>query len=95
MNNSQLSRAVDALYDCVKELKEIAAETIDHRDSRIQNIEASLDKLGTILYVEKDERPEMEKLMNEIVSEVQYLPKGSIVRENVLRLLGSLNQPTP
>lgn len=54
MNNSQLSRAVDALYDCVKELNDIAAETIDYRDARIQNIEAALAKLANIIYVEPD-----------------------------------------
>lgn len=55
MSNAQLSRAVDALYDCVKELKDIASDMIDCRDARIQNVEYSLDKLANILYVEKDE----------------------------------------
>lgn len=55
MTNAQLSRAVDALYDCVKELKDIASDMIDCRDARLQNIESSLDRLANILYVEKDE----------------------------------------
>lgn len=55
MSNAQLSRAVDAAYDCIKELKSICEDLIDSKDVRVQAIELSLDRLATILYVEPNE----------------------------------------
>lgn len=50
---------------------------------------------NALIALAEEERREGEKASREIVSEVQYLPKGSIVRENVLRLLGALPNPPP
>src|SRR5690348_3701655 len=55
MSTSQLTRAVEALYSCVNELHEIVSDTIDTRDARLENLGASLEKLMTIIYIEKDE----------------------------------------
>lgn len=55
MSNTQLSRAIDSAYDCLKELREICSEVVDSKDARIVAAEHALDKMAEILYVEKDE----------------------------------------
>lgn len=57
MNEDQIFRALDAIYDAIMALSAVAHETIDHQDGRLEELREATKSLHDTLYVENHEHP--------------------------------------
>jgi len=53
MSHAQLERSLEAIFDCLNQIRQITSEVLDMRDSRNQELQEAFDRLSQIIYSEQ------------------------------------------